>query len=295
MYELIQVGEKTYYIECPARMGLYHMGEGKVCLIDSGNDKDTAKKILKLLQGEGWELQMIFCTHSHADHIGGNRFLQEKTGCRIFGAGIDRVFMQHPILEPTMLYGAYPNKALRNKFLMAEESCVEELTESVLPKGLSMLRLDGHSLSMVGIKTDDDVWFLADCLTSEVILDKYHISFLYDVDAYFQSLDTVSELDGRLFIPAHAAPVEDIHPLVQVNRARSLELMGLIQTFCEEGCCFEDLLKQIFDHFQLSLDFSQYVLSGSTIRSYLSYLLDHQKLRIEFRENRLFWKTNPEG
>ena len=44
MYELIQAGERTYYIECPAKMGLFNINDEEVCLIDSGNDKDAAKK-----------------------------------------------------------------------------------------------------------------------------------------------------------------------------------------------------------------------------------------------------------
>lgn len=295
MYELIRVGENTYYIDCPSKMGIYHMGEGDVCLIDSGNDKETGKKLLKIIEAQGWSLKRILCTHSHADHIGGNRFLQEKTGCRIFGAGIDRVFMEHPILEPTMLYGGYPHKALRNKFLMAQESRVEELTEAVLPRGLSMRRLDGHSLSMLGIKTDDDIWFLADSLTSEAILEKYHISFLYDVEAYLNSLETVCQLEGCLFIPAHAAPLEQIEPLVQTNREKAMELMELILSLCQTKLGFEELLKRVFDHYGLTLDFSQYVLSGSTLRSYLSYLLDRGKLKAQFLDNRLFWETSLEG
>lgn len=34
MYELIQVGENTYYIEGPTKIGIYHLGNGEVCLID---------------------------------------------------------------------------------------------------------------------------------------------------------------------------------------------------------------------------------------------------------------------
>lgn len=44
MYELIQAGEKTYYINCPAKMGLYRLNDSEVCLIDSGNDKDAGEK-----------------------------------------------------------------------------------------------------------------------------------------------------------------------------------------------------------------------------------------------------------
>lgn len=32
MYELHQVGEKTYYIECPAKMGIYRTNDTDVYL-----------------------------------------------------------------------------------------------------------------------------------------------------------------------------------------------------------------------------------------------------------------------
>ena len=80
MYELIQAGERTYYIDCPAKIGIYRMDETRVCLIDSGNDKDAGKKVLKILEANGWKLDRILNTHFHADHVGGNRLLQERTG-----------------------------------------------------------------------------------------------------------------------------------------------------------------------------------------------------------------------
>ena len=53
-------------IECPAKMGLYRINESEVCLIDSGNDKDSGKKALKAIEGQGWKLSMIINTHFHA-------------------------------------------------------------------------------------------------------------------------------------------------------------------------------------------------------------------------------------
>ena len=73
MYELIQAGERTYYIDCPSKIGIYRINDEKVCLIDSGNDKDAGKKVLKILSANGWRPEMILNTHSHADHVGGNR------------------------------------------------------------------------------------------------------------------------------------------------------------------------------------------------------------------------------
>ena len=78
MYELIQLTEHDYYIDCPAKIGLVRIDEDNVVLIDSGNDKDAGKKVFRILEANGWNLKAIFNTHSHADHIGGNRFLQDK-------------------------------------------------------------------------------------------------------------------------------------------------------------------------------------------------------------------------
>lgn len=291
MYELMQAGERTWYINCPAKIGIYRMDEGNVCMIDSGNDKDAAKKVLKILDTNGWTLKMVINTHSHADHIGGNRLLQERTGCRIYAAGTDRVFISHPVLEPVLLYGGYPCKELRNKFLMAQESVVEELTEAVLPEGMEMLRLDGHSLSMTALKTTDGVWFLADCLASEIGIEKYHVSFLYDVKGYLESLERVKHLTGTLFVPAHAETTEDIVPLAQRNIDKVAEIAGILKKICEEPRRFEDILKLIFDHYRLKMDFNQYVLVGSTVRSYLSYLHDGGDMDVVFVENQLFYKT----
>lgn len=291
MYELIQAGERTWYINCPAKMGIFRLADGDVCLIDSGNDKDAGKKVLKILDANGWKLRMIINTHSHADHIGGNRLLQERTGCRIFAAGTDRALISHTVLEPALLYGGYPCRELRNKFLLAQESTVEELTEEVLPDGLKMLRLDGHSFSMTAIKTADDVWFLSDCLASEAGIEKYHVSFLYDVNGYLESLEKVKALKGTLFVPAHADAATDIAPLAQLNIDKVMEVISLLKGLCMQPVRFEEILKQIFDHYELGMDFNQYVLVGSTLRSYLSYLHDRKEMDVIFEENQLYFKT----
>ena len=42
MYELIPVGAHTYYIDCPAKIGVYVHGDGQAALIDSGSDAGAA-------------------------------------------------------------------------------------------------------------------------------------------------------------------------------------------------------------------------------------------------------------
>lgn len=217
MFELNQVGERSYYINCPAKIGIYKSNDTEIYLIDSGNDKD-------------------------ADHIGGNKYLQQQTGCKIFADGIEAAFTRHPILEPSFLYGGYPCKDLRHKFLLASESDVSEITDSDFPKELEVIPLHGHFFDMIGIRTPDDV---------------------------------TSNITG----------------IVQLSRQKVFDILNDIQSILKTPMCFEELLMLIFDEYGLVMNFEQYVLVGSTVRSYLAWLKDNDKIRAVFTDNQLMWSS----
>ena len=290
MYELIQVSERSYYIQSPAKIGLVKLSDTDVCLIDSGNDKDAGRKVRQLLDANGWHLTAIYNTHSNADHIGGNKYLQGQTGCRIYAPGIECDFTRHPVLEPAFLYGGYPCRDLRHKFLMAQESDAEPLTKEALPAGFEYIELPGHFFDMVGFRTPDDVVYLADCLSSKETLDKYQISFVYDVAAYLRTLETVKAMSAKMFVPAHAAATEEIAPLAQSNIEKVWEIAEKILGICGEPLCFETILQNLFTQYDLAMNFEQYVLVGSTVRSYLAWLKDTGKLSARFENNLLLWE-----
>ena len=290
MYELISITEKSCYIQSPAKIGLVRLDDERVCLIDSGNDKDAGRKVRQLLDARGWKLTAIYNTHSNADHIGGNRYLQGQTGCKIYAPGIEAAFTRYPVLEPSFLYGGYPCRDLRHKFLMAQESGAEELTREVLPEGFELLPLPGHFFDMVGFRTPDDVVYLADCLSSRETLEKYQIGFIYDVAAYLDTLERVKSLRARMFVPAHAPASEEIAQLAQDNIDKVWEIAGRILSLCGEPRNFEEVLRRLFADYQLTMDFQQYVLVGSTVRSYLSWLKDRGELDAVFDDNRLLWR-----
>ncbi|MEG1684314.1 MAG: MBL fold metallo-hydrolase, partial [Oscillospiraceae bacterium] len=180
MFEWMQAGEHSYYINSPAKIGVYH-DDSQTILIDSGNDKDAGRKIRQLLDQRQWTLTAIVNTHSNADHIGGNAYLQRQTGCKIFAPGIEAAFTRAPILEPSFLYGGYPPQALRHKFLMAQPSDALDFSHPDFPKVLEPIPLPGHFFDMVGLRVPDGTVFLADCLSSAATLEKYQFSFIYDV------------------------------------------------------------------------------------------------------------------
>ncbi len=216
--------------------------------------------------------------------------MQGQTGGKIYAPEIDCAFTRHPVLEPSFLYGGYPCKELRHKFLIAQESDARELTQECLPEGLAIIPLPGHFFDMVGFRTPDDVVYLADCLSSRETLDKYQISFLYDAAAYLNTLEMVKSLRAKMFVPAHAAACEDVAELAQVNIDRVLELADRITGICREPLCFEAILQKLFTGYGLTMNFEQYVLVGGTVRSCLAWLKDTGRLNSVFENNMLLWQ-----
>jgi len=287
--ELIKLGEQTYYIKNPTNIGVYKVDEENVYLIDSGNDKEAGKKVLKIVEGEGWKVAGIISTHSNADHIGGNKLIQDRTGAMVYAHGIEKVITENPLIEPSFLYGSNPFKELRNKFLMAKESQALEI-EGNLPEGLELISLRGHFFDMIGIKTSDNVYFLADSLFSEETITKYHLFFIYDVKGYLETLDMLSTLEGKVYVPSHCEATDNISSLIKLNKNKVNEIIASIYDICTEPKTFENILKEVFDKYELVMNISQYVLIGSTVKAYLTYLKEEGKLTYEFTDNCMLWK-----
>jgi len=291
MYELIQASPNTYYLQCPAKIGLWLSGDREAVLIDAGGDKDAGRRVRKLMDEKGWTVGAILATHSNADHIGGCRYLQGQYGCKVFAGGMEAAFTASPVLEPSFLYGGYPFRELRHKFLMAEASQVSPFEDPDFPREIQIIPLPGHFLDMAGFRTPDDVVFLADCVSSPAVLEKYHIPFIYDVGAYLQTLTDIQSLSAALFVPSHADACTDIRPLAELNRSKVLEVADGIEAFCREPLLFEVLLQKLFAAYGLQMTYEQYVLVGSTVRSYLAWMKDQGRLEGRIEDNRLLWQT----
>jgi glyoxylase-like metal-dependent hydrolase (beta-lactamase superfamily II) len=293
--ELKQVAANTHVIEGPTNLGVYVEGNDAF-LIDSGNDESAGRKVLKLLDGRGWKLKSILNTHSNADHIGGNAFLQKRTGCRIAATRNEAPMIADPSLEPLFLWGAAPFKDLRGKFLQAEPS---EVTDILPPEGpvegtpFSTISLPGHYIEMVGFRTPDDVVFLADSLFSETILAKYGFVVCCDVAGQFATLDRLESLDAKVFVPCHAGVSTDIRPLVTANRDALRKLLENVSEACATGASREDVLARLVMTYGINLSSVQYVLTSITVSACLSFLADQGKIVPSFEKGRMLWHLRP--
>ncbi len=97
-------------------------------------------------------------------------------------------------------------------------------------------------------------------------------------------------MEAKLFIPSHAEPTEDIGPLARINIDSVYETAEKIMHICKEPVSFEMILERMFDQYQLTMNFEQYVLAGSTVRSCLTWLKDAGRLQAVFEKNLLLWE-----
>jgi len=289
---LEQIAGGTWYIPGPVNVGI-HETQGSVTLIDSGGDEEAGKRILKLVTERGWKLDLIVNTHSNADHIGGNRFLQEKTGCRIAATSAEAAFIENPDLEPSFLYGGFPVPPMRGKFLRAQPSTVTDIISpecAVLATGLTAFPLPGHFFAMIGVRTPDNVAFIADSLFPPRILEKYHVTFLYDVAAQLRTLDALAVLRADWFLPSHGDLARDIGDLIETNRDKCREIADFLSGECGTPRSADELLSALSARYGLTIDMVQFLLLGSTLRSYLSFLAEDGILSWGFYGGSLRWE-----
>ena len=284
------VSDECFLLTGPTNIGLVRTGEGQAVLIDSGGDDSSGRRIRKALEADGMTLQAIYNTHSHADHIGGNAFLQTRLGCRIYAPDRETAFVRQPSLEIHMLYGSPAPDEFNHKIFVARESQAEPLSSASLPEGMQVIPLPGHSMDMVGFRTREDIVFLADCLVSHETLSKYAISYLWDLDRYKETLQQVCGMQARLFVPAHAAPCVDIRPLAMENLRHVADTEEKILELCREPATWETLLRGIFLSDGLHMTAAQHVLVGSTLKGYLTSLVSRGAVRYFFEDARMLWE-----
>lgn len=287
--ELKQIGPKTYCIEHDTNIGIHFTDDGRMYLIDTGS-KGDGEKIDEILSREGWVPSCIINTHTHIDHIGGNEFLMRKYGIPAYCTDYDMVFAHYSELEAAYMSGGYPAEKLRTIFAhpgMIGFRSIEKET----PDGIDWTYLPGHSFGMIGIRTSDDIWFLGDSYLSRSFLKQYTFGFIYNVEAYIDTLKKLKEFKGALFVPSHGILETDIVPSLEQNLRSVAEMCSMICETCREYRGQDEILQQMYERLRMHARPAQHALLSSTVKSYLTYLQDRNKLECRFVDNIMKWRT----
>lgn len=302
--ELKPLREGVYYLPSASNVGFCE-GPRSSVLIDSLNDADGGRKILKALEAAGKRVDAVALTHSNADHMGGAAFIASRVGGSVYASRMEGAFCADPLLEPSFLYGGYPPKELRGKFFIAPACPTSVLSPEAPPEELEnfqVIPLPGHYFGQVGYQFGG-VLFVGDALFGDRVIEKHPVFFVYQVADFLESLERIRQWAAAqasvpispatpppLVVPSHGEPTEDVGALVDLNRRTVERIAETLVELCERERSSEDLLSLFCERFSITLDWAQYALVLSTIRSYLVYLREQERLTAYFDHQRLLWK-----
>jgi len=293
--ELIKIKEGIYYIPNNTNIGVIADGD-KAILIDTGIDNDTIKKAVKVIQENGLTPFAIINTHSHADHCGGNRWLQENHKVKIYASEFEADIICTPELEPFYLFsGAKPISELENKFLKAEPTddinLIIEGKQAIARKEIEIIPLYGHSPKQIGVLVDN-VLFCADSYFPKETIEKHKIIYFTDIEQSKKTLEWLSNSNFDFYLPSHGKLDTDIKELVELNLNHIQNISVLIENIVNDDISTtEEILGKVCDLSSLEIkNVQQYYLMNTVVMSYLSYLKGKGEISFYIKNNMLFWK-----
>jgi len=281
-----ELGNGAYRIPGRTIVGLICID--KECyVIDTGLDDDQGRRALNVVKSLNCKLKAVLNTHSHADHIGGNNFIEKRSGVDIFGPLEEIPYIRNPKLEPVMLYGGSPVPELLSKFFMAKPSNAKPIENVKLPVKLVDLR--GHSPGMIGIQTDQ-VFFVADAYTGINILSKHVIPYAYDTESALKTLEFILDTKGLLYVPFHGEPSEEPEEEIEANISAIKRTKETLLKALKDDLSTCQVISRVLSQLNVKIrDAALYFLYESLLKGYLSWLKRDGLITFKIEFNKIIW------
>lgn len=292
--ELIKIKGNTYYINAPTNIGVYTYKNKNCILVDTGINNSAAKAIEEILKTNGLHPKFIVNTHGHRDHFGGNAYFKKNyPGCLVYTSKNERMFMENPELQATIMFSSNPIGKLNNGTNAAlVDYILEEGICKINDEKFEIVSLKGHTMDQIGIITPEKVAFLGDSIYSKEIIEKYSLPYIHNVFEFIQSLEIIRELDADYFVVAHSNSVyekSEIIELVDFNKQNISKYIEQILELLDQPLSREDLLENIVILNDLDLGFRQYHLNFSTISAFIAYLYGKGQIDYSVENGRLYY------
>ena len=292
---LVSLTDRVSYAPGGVNIGVILAGDDQAILVDTGLNDTSVRKVLRELDSIGRRVTEIITTHGHADHFGGNAFTVKRTGARVHAPRWDETVLRYPLFQPLCLYaGADPPASLRTAFLLATESPVDLIYDAgpmeIAGVEIEAVSLAGHSGNQMGILADG-VFFCADVILPERVIERYKMPYLYSVRDHLPSLDRAESVEHSIAVPGHGPMLAHVSEGVEPNRALVLRVAEMITELCAEPRSPEDVLAMVLEQLDADpRDAPAYYLLHPTVFAYLTYLEAEGVLEHEIERGRSLWR-----
>ena len=179
-------------------------------LIDTGyiTDFNETAKLVTELGVDLSDIRLIVNTHSHCDHIGGNRIIQEKSGCDIALHKIGKHFMDTH--DDWSTWWKYYNQEA------AFFNCTQALEDGEMipigPYEFQVIYTPGHaSDGIVLFNKEEGVLISSDTLwESDMAVITIRVEGNAALFSMLESLEKIESLDVKIIYPGHGKPFKNM-------------------------------------------------------------------------------------
>jgi len=292
-----QVHNNVYYVPGASNVGLVLGAGQQALLIDAGVGERAGRQLLQILQERGLHLAAILNTHGHGDHVGGNAYLVEHTGAKVYAPLHDGIVLRYPMWGTLSLFGGAEPIAELSVPRFAPQACAVDVTVSegeleVAGTKVQAVPLPGHTGTHTGYIVDD-VFFIGDILAGDAELANAPISYTYSITQRLRSLEKLRHYSCAAYVLGHGAVEHDIGPLVERNIARVNDVLDFIKTCLTKGEMeANELLLAVCAHCSITIrNVREYYMLYPTLHSFLSHLNNCGEITCRVENNRLVWYT----
>ena len=300
MSQLVPLADRIWVVPGGVNIGVLAADDGRLVLIDTGLNETNAKKALKVVRDQlGGEVAAILTTHAHADHFGGNAAVVKRTGAAVHAPAFDEAFLRYPLLQPALLFcGADPVDTLRGNFLLADASPVDAIVQpgpyEVAGVSVGAVPLFGHSPGQLGYLVGD-VFFCADVVLPESVLDKYRIPYLFSLTDHLAALERARFVPHRVAVPGHGPVLHaqdgGLQRSIDRNADLSMRVSEAVLELSITPRTAESLLHQLLIRFGAPVaDAPSYYLLQPTVFAFLSHLHRQGRVAHEVRDGQSLWR-----
>jgi hydroxyacylglutathione hydrolase len=195
-------------------------------LIDTAYLADFAETetLISALGVDLSRVRMIINSHCHCDHVGGNRIIQEKSGCEIALHPVGKHFIDtHDDWSTWWRY--YAQEA---DFFQCTQTLEDGAVVCLGPHEFEVIHTPGHAADgIVLYNRKEEILISSDTLWEQdmaVITVRVEGS-----SALFDSLDALRRLEGlevKTVYPGHGSPFSDMHGAIARTRKRLERFLG---------------------------------------------------------------------
>jgi glyoxylase-like metal-dependent hydrolase (beta-lactamase superfamily II) len=209
-------------------------------LIDTGyiSDFGDTKAFIEKLDVDLSAVRLIINTHTHCDHIGGNKFIQELSGCDIALHRIGKHFID--TRDDWSTWWKYYNQ--KADFFDCTKALEDGDLVTIGPHAFQVLHTPGHAADGIVLYhpkaklliSSDALW------ENDMAVMTLRVEGSQSLFLHMDSLKKLSRLDIEAVYPGHGQPFTNVAEAISRALKRTQDLLE------NPGKLGNDLLKKIF-------------------------------------------------